>query len=83
MLELHSWVLSWRLNEDSVSLGDRRAVSCRFPVLGPCTAKLRWPVDDWYHRRAAVMIQSARSRVLVPFDFCSGPATRLLFMQSL
>jgi len=40
-------------------------VGCRFQVLGSYTAKLRWPVDDWYHRRAALMIESAWSRVLV------------------
>ena len=39
------WVLSWRLNEDSDSSGDRRAAGSRFQVLGPYTAKLRWPVD--------------------------------------
>ena len=35
------WVLSWRLNEDGVSSGDRRAVGSRFQVV----SKLRWPVD--------------------------------------
>ena len=37
--------MSWRLNEASDSSGDRRAVSSWFQVLGPYTAKLRWPVD--------------------------------------
>jgi len=37
--------LSWRLNEDSDSSGTRRAGGSRFQVLGPYTAKLRWPVD--------------------------------------
>ena len=33
------------MNADRVSSGDRRAVGSRFQVLGPYTAKLRWPVD--------------------------------------
>ena len=32
--------------EDSDSSGSRRAGGSRFQVLGPQTAKLRWPVDD-------------------------------------
>jgi len=39
------WVLSWRLNEQSDSSGDRRAVGSRFQVLEQHRAKLRWPVD--------------------------------------
>ena len=39
------WVFSWRLNDESVSSGDRMAVGSRFQVVGPYTAKLRWPVD--------------------------------------
>ena len=35
------WVWSWRLNEESDSSGDRRAVGGRFQVLGPYAAKLR------------------------------------------
>jgi len=38
-------VLSWRLNEESDSSGDRRAVGSRFQALAPYAAKLRWPVD--------------------------------------
>ena len=38
------WVLSWRLNADSDSSGDRRAVGSRFQLLGPYAAKLHWPV---------------------------------------
>jgi len=33
---------SWRLNEDSDSSGDRRAVGSRFQVLGSHAAKKRW-----------------------------------------
>jgi len=33
------------LDEVSISSGDRRAVGCRFQVLGPYTAKPRWPVN--------------------------------------
>ena len=38
-------VLSWRLNEESGSSGDRRAVGSWFQVLRPYAAELRWPVD--------------------------------------
>jgi len=34
-----------RLNEDSDSTGDRRAVGSQFQVLRPYAAELRWPVD--------------------------------------
>ena len=33
------WVLSWRLNEDSDSSGDRRAAGSQFQVLGSYAAK--------------------------------------------
>jgi len=38
-------VLSWRLNADSDSSGDRMAVGSRFQVLEPYATKLRWSVD--------------------------------------
>ena len=47
------WVLSWRLNEESDSCGNRRVVGSRFQVLEPNAAKLRWPVD--------VRVQGTRS----------------------
>ena len=48
------WVLSWRLNEESDSSGDRRAVGSRFQALAIYAPKLRWPVDvrvaaTWWH----------------------------------
>ena len=33
------WVLSWRLNKDSNSSGDPRAVGSRFQVMGPYAAR--------------------------------------------
>jgi len=48
------WVLRWRLNEDSDSSGDRRAVGSRFQVLEPYVAELRWLVE--------VGVQGTRSK---------------------
>jgi len=73
----NTWVLSWHLNDKSISLGFQRPAGSWFQVLGPYTTKRRWPVDVWVQgtRRAQRLQNKTDEKHEKLWHLCVPPIT--------